>query len=56
MVQSQPDTYDVTKLPDLKTVTVAEARQLLIEAGFSVQAVDQAWQLMQAAGPMPPLT
>lgn len=56
MARSQPDTYDVTKLPDLQAVTVEEARQLLIEAGFSVQAVDQAWQLMEAAGPMPPLT
>jgi len=56
MARSQPDTYDETQLPDLQSVTVDEARQLLIEAGFSVQAVDQAWQLMQAAGPMPPLT
>lgn len=56
MARSQSDTYDVTKLPDLQAVTVEEARQLLIEAGFSVQAVDQAWQLMEAAGPMPPLT
>lgn len=56
MARSQPDTYDVTKLPDLQAVTVDEARQLLIEAGFSVQAVDEAWQLMEAAGPMPPLT
>jgi len=54
--RSQPDTYDVTQLPDLQFVTVDEARQLLIEAGFSVQAVDQAWQLIQAAGPLPPLT
>ena len=56
MARSQSDTYDVTQLPDLQAVTVEEARQLLIEAGFSVQAVDQAWQLMEAAGPMPPLT
>nr|WP_290226383.1 hypothetical protein [Trichocoleus desertorum] len=56
MARSQSDTYDVTQFPDLQFVTVDEARQLLIEAGFSVQAVDQAWQLIQAAGPIPPLT
>jgi hypothetical protein len=56
MARSQSDTYDVTQFPDLQFVTVDEARQLLIEAGFSVQAVDQAWQLIQAAGPTPPLT
>ncbi|HEY9748106.1 MAG TPA: hypothetical protein V6C63_05490, partial [Allocoleopsis sp.] len=56
MARSQPDTYDVTKLPELQAVTVDEARQLLIEAGFSGQAVDEAWQLIEAAGPMPPLT
>jgi hypothetical protein len=56
MVRSHPDTYDVTKPPDLQAVTVEEARQLLIEAGFSVQAVDQAWQLLQAANSLPPLT
>ncbi|HEY9807542.1 MAG TPA: hypothetical protein V6D04_13305 [Candidatus Obscuribacterales bacterium] len=56
MVRSHPDTYDVTKPPDLQAVTVEEARQLLIEAGFSVQAVDQAWQLLQAANSLPSLT
>ena len=56
MVRSHPDTYDVTKPPDLQAVTVEEARQLLIEAGFSVQAVDQAWQLLQAASSLPPST
>ena len=50
MAQSQSPTYDVTKLPDAQYLTVSEARQLLIAAGFSTQAVDQAWQLLRAAG------
>jgi hypothetical protein len=56
MVRSQPNTYSAAQLSDLQSVTVAEARQFLIESGFSVQAVDQAWQLIQAAGSVPPLT
>lgn len=55
MARSQPDVYDITRLPDLQSVTVTEGRQLLVEAGFSVQAVDQAWQLLEIASPMPPL-
>ncbi|WP_199295875.1 hypothetical protein [Trichocoleus sp. FACHB-591] len=54
IARSQPDTYDVTQLPSLQSVTVDEAQHLLVEAGFSVQAVDQAWQLLQASGQMPP--
>ncbi len=50
MAQSQSPTYDVTKLPDAQDLTVNEARQLLISAGFSTQAVDQAWQILRAAG------
>ena len=50
MAQSQSSTYDVTKLPDVQCLTVSEARQLLIAAGFSTQAVDQAWQILRAAG------
>lgn len=50
MAQSQSPTYDVTKLPEAQCLTVSEARQLLIAAGFSTQAVDQAWQILRAAG------
>jgi len=56
MARSQSGTYSAAQLSDPQSVTVAKARQFLIESGFSVQAVDQAWQLIQAAGPLPPLT
>ena len=55
MAQSQPNNYDVTRLPEVQSLTAQEARQLLMAAGFSAHAIDQAWQIMQAANQTPPL-